>query len=52
MAYILSVTRYSMDQTTTILVEKNVRDDLRAEKSGGETYNDVIVRLLEEEGKA
>jgi predicted CopG family antitoxin len=34
---------------TTIAIESDVRDDLRAEKEGGETYNEVIKRLLEEQ---
>jgi predicted CopG family antitoxin len=38
-----------MAEKTTILLEKPVRDRLRAEKVGNETYNEVIERLLEEE---
>jgi hypothetical protein len=31
---------------TSIPIESEVRDDLRAAKQGGETYSDVISRLL------
>jgi len=34
---------------TSIPIDEDVRDDLRAEKVGGETYSDVITRLLEEQ---
>jgi predicted CopG family antitoxin len=37
-----------MAEKTTILLEKPVRDELRAEKVGNETYNEVIQRLLED----
>jgi len=33
--------------TTTIPIQSDVRDRLRAEKVGNETYTDVIERLLE-----
>lgn len=33
---------------TSIRIEGDVRDRLRAEKKGGETYSDVIDRLLDE----
>lgn len=32
----------------TIKLSKDTRDKLRAEKVGGETYDDVITRLLED----
>lgn len=32
---------------TSIPIDSDVRDDLRAEKHGNETYSDVISRLLE-----
>lgn len=35
---------------TSIPLEDDTRDRLRAEKVGGETYDDVIRRLLEEAG--
>jgi predicted CopG family antitoxin len=35
-----------MESKTTIPIEKPVRDDLRAEKKGNETYSEVIERLL------
>jgi predicted CopG family antitoxin len=34
---------------TTVEVSSAVRDRLRAEKTGSETYDDVIKRLLEDE---
>jgi len=34
---------------TSIPIDAEVRDHLRAEKVGGETYSDVIRRLLEGE---
>lgn len=34
---------------TTIPIEADTRDKLRAEKIGGETYTEVIERLLEDE---
>jgi predicted CopG family antitoxin len=40
--------REKMADKTTILLEKPVRDELRAEKVGNETYNEVIERLLED----
>lgn len=36
-----------MATTADIKVEPNTRDRLRAAKVGGETYDDVINRLLE-----
>jgi predicted CopG family antitoxin len=35
---------------TTIPIDRDVRDNLRAEKVGNETYSDVITRLLEDDG--
>jgi len=32
---------------TTIPIESEVRDRLRAQKRGNETYSDVIIRLIE-----
>jgi len=32
---------------TTIQILSEVRDRLRAEKEGNETYNEVIIRLIE-----
>jgi len=32
---------------TTIPIESDVRDELRGEKIGNETYSDVIIRLIE-----
>jgi predicted CopG family antitoxin len=32
---------------TTIPIDSDVRDELRAEKVGNETYSDVIERLIE-----
>jgi len=32
---------------TSIPIDSEVRDDLRAEKEGSETYTDVIQRLLQ-----
>ena len=37
-----------MSDKTTIPINKGVRDELRARKVGGETYSDVINRLLTE----
>jgi predicted CopG family antitoxin len=34
---------------TTIPIDSDVRDELRAEKKGGETYSEVIERLLSED---
>jgi len=34
---------------TTIPIDSDVRDDLRGEKVGNETYSDVIARLLNDE---
>jgi predicted CopG family antitoxin len=31
---------------TSVKVESETRDKLRSEKTGGETYDDVILRLL------
>jgi predicted CopG family antitoxin len=36
--------------TTTIPIDPDVRDNLRAEKVGNETYSDVITRLLDNDG--
>lgn len=36
---------------TTIPIKSDVRDDLRAEKVGSETYSEVITRLLERHGE-
>lgn len=36
---------------TRLPISWDVRDRLRAEKVGGETYDDVIIRLLEEEAE-
>jgi 5-methylcytosine-specific restriction endonuclease McrA len=36
-------------ETTSIPIESDVRDDLRAEKQGNETYTEVIRRLLKEQ---
>lgn len=33
---------------TTIPIDSDVRDKLRAQKVGGETYSDVIERLIED----
>lgn len=33
---------------TTIRITEDVRDDLRAEKIGGETYDELLQRLLED----
>jgi predicted CopG family antitoxin len=38
----------SMAGKTTIPIESDTRDDLRARKRGNETYTDVIERLLTE----
>jgi len=35
---------------TTIPIDSDVRDDLRAEKVGNETYSEVIERLIESNG--
>jgi len=35
---------------TTIPIDSDTRDELRAEKVGNETYSDVIERLLSDEG--
>jgi predicted CopG family antitoxin len=35
--------------TTTIPIDSDVRDNLRAAKVGNETYSDVITRLLTED---
>jgi predicted CopG family antitoxin len=35
---------------TTIPIDSDVRDNLRAAKVGNETYSDVITRLLEGDG--
>jgi len=37
-----------MPDKTSIRVDSETRDKLRAEKQGGETYDDVILRLLGE----
>jgi len=37
-----------MTVDTTIPIESDVRDDLRGEKVGDETYSDLIARLIEE----
>jgi hypothetical protein len=36
-----------MGYQTTIPIDSDVRDRLRAEKTGDETYSDVIERLLD-----
>ena len=40
----------AMVDRTTIPLDPPTRDDLRAAKVGGETYDDVIRRLLAENG--
>jgi len=37
---------YAMSQTT-IPIDSDTRDELRAEKVGNETYSDVIERLID-----
>jgi len=37
-----------MATDTTIRVSEPIRDQLRAAKEGGETYNELFARLLEE----
>lgn len=39
--------RFRFSMTTTIPIEEDVRDKLRAEKVGSETYSEVIERLIE-----
>ena len=34
-------------ERTTIALESKTRDDLRALKTGGQTYDDVLVELME-----
>lgn len=36
------------NEKTTILVQKKTRDQLRALGKKGESYDDIIIRLLEE----
>jgi len=36
-----------MADRTTVTVQPDVRDELRAMKVGGETYTDVIMRMME-----
>jgi len=38
-----------MGYDTRIPLDSETRDELRAEKTGKETYNDVIQRLLNDE---
>lgn len=40
------------EQDTTIRVRSETRDKLRAAKEGGESYDDVINRLLEADADA
>lgn len=40
------MTKVVLMPDTSIPIESEVRDDLRAEKKGNETYSDVITRLL------
>jgi predicted CopG family antitoxin len=40
----------AMSDRTTIPLDAPTRDDLRAAKVGGESYDDVIRRLLAENG--
>ena len=40
----------AMSDRTTIPLDAPTRDDLRAAKVGGESYDDVIQRLLAENG--
>jgi hypothetical protein len=35
-----------MNNPTSIKIEKSVRDSLRSQKIGGETYNDLIKRMV------
>ena len=37
-----------MSEKTTIQIDSDVRDTLRALKKGNETYTDVITRLIDE----
>lgn len=39
----------SSTKRTRLPISPDIRDQLRAEKIGGETYDDVILRLLEAE---
>lgn len=39
-----------MGSKTTIQVESDTRDELRAAKNGSETYNDVLLRILGSRG--
>lgn len=41
-----------MPEKTMIELYADTRDQLRAEKVGGETYDDVINRLLEENAES
>ncbi len=40
-----------MSEITTIIIEKEVRDKLKEIGKKGETYNDIIKRLIEKCGK-
>jgi hypothetical protein len=40
----------SAQADTTVTLASDTRDRLRAAKQGGETYDDVVNRLLEETG--
>jgi predicted CopG family antitoxin len=35
-----------MKEPTSIKIEKSVRDSLRSQKKGGETYNELIRRMI------
>ena len=37
-----------MTERTTLSVDSEVRDRIRAKKIGGETYSDVLERLMEQ----
>lgn len=39
-----------MSERTRLPISPDVRDQLRAQKIGGETYDDVILRLLDNAG--
>ena len=41
-----------MENITTIVLEKEVRDDLKGLGKKGETYNDILKRLIENEKKS
>lgn len=40
------------EKRTRIPIDPRVRDKLRAQKIGGDTYDDVILRLIDEAGQS